>query len=50
MEVLARTIPIPLKEYSCMPIGALSDQIDAYLILTHDYEEQVEYSRIPDLR
>ena len=33
MEARARIANIPLKQFSCMPFGELSDQLDAYSIL-----------------
>ncbi len=50
MEMMARMAGIPMKEYRCMPLGELSDQIDAFSILSGYAEEDIEEKYIPDLR
>lgn len=52
MEARARIANIPLKQFSCMPFGELSDQLDAYSIL-QDYADECvinDEKYIPDLR
>lgn len=39
-----------MKEYRCMPLGELSDQIDAFAILKGYVQEDIEEKYIPDLR
>jgi len=41
---------IPLKEFRCMALGTLSDQLDAYAILNDYADEYVEPQYVPDLR
>jgi hypothetical protein len=40
---------IPTREFTCMPLGELSDLIDGYLILNGVAEEEIE-RYIPDLK